>query len=74
MGKIICWLFGHNWKVTHIHIRKSISLAGLHPLAGKRAICKRCCAVFDDLPFEGIDTKTGWTMTDVVAVKAAADE
>lgn len=67
--QILCWIFGHNFEVTHIHLRKSISLMWLHPLAGKRAVCKRCYKTWCDLPYEGVDTQIGWTMTDVISIK-----
>lgn len=46
LGKLRCWLFGHDRRVTHECHRTH--LAHLHPLAGCRAVCERCGDVWED--------------------------
>lgn len=54
--RLLCWLLavvtlggvGHRWLVTTVNVRKSISLAHLHPMAGCNAVCVRCGAVWLD--------------------------
>lgn len=47
--KIICFIIGHEWRITHRDSGKQAALAHLDSMAGTRAICKRCCKIWDDL-------------------------
>lgn len=60
MKKIICFLFGHKWKVTPRCLDKTLALCHLHWLAGAKANCERCASVWNDLPND-FDKRIGWT-------------
>jgi hypothetical protein len=49
MMRLVCWLRGHRWNEIAINARKHFNLGHLHPMAGVKAECIRCGAVWDDL-------------------------
>lgn len=57
MRWLLCKLLGHRWLALSVNIRKHINLVHLHPMAGYKAVCKRCGGEWDDLwsPFFGDD-------------------
>jgi hypothetical protein len=52
----LCWLLavvtlgilGHRWKVTRMHMGRSLMFGAMHPLAGCDAVCERCSASWLD--------------------------
>lgn len=60
--RVICWIIGHDWKVTMLSRSKHLALVHLHPLAGCQAKCQRCNKMWDDLPNDGrTDVIAGWS-------------
>ncbi len=60
MKRLICFILGHKWRITHVYPPKHHALMHLHPMAGCKAECIRCGEVWDDLPTGIVDAIAGW--------------
>ena len=47
--RLICWARGHTWDIVAVNVRMNHNLCHLHPLAGCKAVCSRCDALWSDL-------------------------